>query len=131
MAMPRPVPSNCIDTTPPELWDILWAIDPEGTMPMPSRVYKNGRHIQFWIGQDADDSAARADLPQRFWTAYWQRFPSGHPSDPTPRVFVDREEWDPSKDGYYLVGGRLEFRHKAARARATGVDAFGCFGASS
>ena len=122
--MPRPVPANCIDTTPPELWEVLWQIDPKGMMAMPARTRNRGREIQFWKGMGVEDIACD-ELPREFWTVYWRKFPAGHPQDPSPRQYVSPSEWDPTKDGYYIVNGRLQFRHQGRiYPDATGIDSF-------
>ena len=129
---PRPVPSGCIDATPPDLWDVLWRVDPEGHMPMPAEVRQpDGKVLRFWKGffyphngNHADDTAV---LPREFWQAYWGTYPRGHREDPTRRQFVPREEWDDAKHGYFHSNGRLIYKHPDGTIfcnGVTGVDQF-------
>lgn len=120
MPIPRPVPAGVIDTTPPALWDILWEIDPEGKMEMPTSVIRRGRTLQFWKGYNVQGAE---DLPDEFWQVYDRMFPFGHPEDQTRRIY-DRT-WEYDKHGYFLCNGRLQFRSPdGTYLGATGTDDF-------
>ena len=57
-----PVPSECIDFTPPELWAVIWKHYPQGTE-MPARV---PRHI--WERMELDGPTPV------FWRCHWGKF---------------------------------------------------------
>lgn len=122
MPAPRPVPSECVDVTPPEMWETLWELDAAGTMEMPAETMMNGRRVQFWKNhwfklaqQTSPEKAATSRptrpkrLPARFWRQYWSRFPQGHKEDPTERVYPERA-WDDRRHGYWRVDGKLQYR---------------------
>ena len=126
---PRPVPSGCIDTTPVDLWDVLWETDPEGKLSMPTFVrLKNGQILRFWKAYfSGSDDQHRPKLPTKFWQTYWKIYPCGHPEDPTPRKYIPSEDWDESKHGYFHSNGKLVYKHPDGTIYShgvTGVDHF-------
>jgi hypothetical protein len=99
-ANPIPVPSECIDFTPPELWPVIWKHYPEG-IEMPARVPRNiwerheltGSTPVFWkcYWGKLNNSAMKTDelnehcvcpptLSYAFWDDYFELFPKGHKS---------------------------------------------------
>lgn len=99
-ANPIPVPSMCIDLTPPELWPVIWKHYPQGTE-MPAKVPKyvceamgiSGPAPEFWVshwgkfGESAMPSKAASTerkyvqqptLSSAFWSDYMKLFPKGH-----------------------------------------------------
>jgi hypothetical protein len=129
---PRPVPSGCIDTTPADMWDALWRVDPDGQMPMPAEVrQQNGRILRFWKSfyylHNGNQDHDTAVLPKEFWQAYWKAHPRGHHEDLTQRQYVPREEWDDAKHGYFHSKGMLVYKHPDGTMSCngvTGVDQF-------
>ena len=107
MQLPRPVPSSCVDMTPPVLWDCLWKLDPQGELCMPTEYKHDGKITRFWKGYYNDTK--NSEPPSAFWRQFHSLYPQGLPEDPTPRVY--NNEWDDSKHGYWRVNGRLQFRH--------------------
>ena len=123
---PRPVPSGCIDTTPSELWDVLWSVDPEGRLPMPTEVkLQYGKVLRFWKGyfgtEYNNNQEERTVLPEEFWKAYWKAYPRGHPEDPTRRQYVSSSEWDDAKHGYFHSNGRLVYKHPDGTIYCNGI----------
>lgn len=99
-ANPIPVPSMCIDCTPPKLWAVIWKHYPQGTeMParVPRRVWEDmdltGPTPVFWkcywgcFGDEAMPSRGKEpekyivhqpQLSDEFWVDYFRMFPTGH-----------------------------------------------------
>jgi hypothetical protein len=124
MSRPRPVPSGCIDTTPADLWDVLWKADPEGRQPMPTEVrLPSGRLLRFWKGYYPGEEAQheKPELPAEFWQAYWRKYPKGVPEDNTPRHYVSRDAWDDAKHGYFRCNGKLIYKHPNGTIYCNGV----------
>ena len=142
-ALPPPVPSECIDTTPRDMWAAYWRL---GLKEMPGGVPKgrwrkrklaenaprdldDDEPPKFWKGfwgRFMDDKYPPQTpwLPDAFWNEYFRRHPSGHTEKPKGRPIKDAK-WDPSKHGYYLVRGALRFKHPNGHMYdATGVDVF-------
>lgn len=118
MSNPRPVPSGIIDHSPPVLWDSLWKADPDGTLEMPTKALIRQHDVGFWKGTVND-----AVLPRETLNVFMRTHPNGLPTDPTRRVYDDA--WDYTKHGYFMCGGRLQYRSPAGIFdNATGTDSF-------
>jgi hypothetical protein len=101
-ANPIPVPSECIDFTPPELWAVIWKHYPQGTE-MPASVPRHvwvrmelsGPTPVFWRchwgkfgenamsnkgAQPAKHYVKQPVLSDAFWDDYFKLFPVGHKS---------------------------------------------------
>jgi hypothetical protein len=150
---PPPCPPECIDTLPVDMWEAYWACSDQGRLPLPASVpYKLACFDKRWAdavrkwkdrhgglpkvwkaywGKFMTDSRPfdmeGNTLPDEFWLEYLRNHPDGHWEDetqgpPQPWTPVQREE---DKTGYYLIRGRLCFKHKnGITYEATGVDAF-------
>ena len=126
MDRPRPVPGGCIDTTPADMWDTLWLVDPEGNLSMPTETWGKGQQrIRFWKAHFTSDKH-HPKMPFRFWNVYWSKYPQGHPEDNTPTMYVPKDVWDDSKHGYFHSNGRLIFKHPNGTifCGVTGADQF-------
>ena len=116
MDKPYPTPSECIDTTPPALWDTLWQTDPKGMLEMPAdMVAHDGGKVPMWRNhwfkfQHPDDKFKK--LPKKVEQKYWSLFPQGHTEKTA--MYEKRQDkktdWDDQKHGYWNVGGRLQYR---------------------
>ena len=111
---PRPVPSECLDSTPPGLWGVLWELDADGTMEMPA---------DFWKGPHYYSASYHASLPPAFWNRYRQLFPEGH----RPNYHTRCAPWDDRAYGYWRgKDGLLQYRSPDGTVRL-GVTGDGDF----
>ena len=109
---PYPTPSECVDGTPPIMWDTLWQAGPKGTIEMPAEmVAGNGGKVPMWRNHwfKFDKSEKFKKLPKNVERKYWSLFPKGH-AEQTKYVEKPRTEWDDQKHGYWNVGGCLQYR---------------------
>ena len=129
MTDPRPVPSECVDTTPAILWNTLWQLDPNGTLEMPHHEPKTAYGLKiappFWKGQRFFDVQKQTKLPPPFWQVYTRMYPhGGHPCDTTPSENYDRQ-WNDREHGYWRgKDGRLQYRSQDGKIHldVTGTD---------
>ncbi len=120
---PYPVPSECVDITPPLMWDTLWQAGPKGTIELPAEITAGcGPRIPLWKNHwfklHKDDKKTHA--PPVVARKYWSVFPQGH-TEPTVFEARPKSEWDDQKHGYWNVGGRLQYRSADGKVHL-GVD---------
>ena len=114
MSRPIPVPSECVDLTPPVLWDTYWLLYPSGTQMIPSVVprkvwfdhwkthFPHDRDIpdppvlwrnywgRFQDENERDLKNRHSVIHPRFWAEYFRHFPRGHEN--TRRVAHDYQK---------------------------------------
>ncbi len=98
MSRPIPVPSECFDMTPPELWAVYWAEYPSGTE-LPATVPKWAWDRQ-WRKRNQETAKHRLPPPPPgLWKCYWgklrdraleSRKRKREEQEPLPPVFAPR-----------------------------------------
>ena len=70
MSRPIPVPSECFDMTPPDLWSVYWEEYPEGTE-LPATVPKGTWEKEWERRNETLALTAKAPPPPPLWKSYW------------------------------------------------------------
>ena len=114
MDNPYPTPSECVDTTPPALWNALWQANPNGMIEMPAEmVAGDGGRVPMWKNhwfKFYHKSDKFKKLPKNVEKKYWSLFPQGHAEKTKYEERPDKKGWDDQKHGYWNVGGKLQYR---------------------
>lgn len=140
---PLPVPSECIDFTPPSLWPLVRKFRAEELPPrVPKHVWnyfgKRGSVPEFrrlyWGKFKEPAFTCRTkkpsnlpkvepkELPWAFWKEYFEMFPQGHKSP----GYSNRNDPEPLEPRYRMYKGSLQFNAGTTEepiwVASTGVD---------